>query len=250
MGHSVSLEIGSLSMMLSFPMPDQDSSPVRTYERRRARMVEALRERGITDARVLAAMGRVLRHRFVEPALRHRAYNDEALPIGLKQTISQPFTVAYQTSLLGVRPGDRVLEVGTGSGYQAAVLCEMGVRVFSVERHGQLLRRTQRLLRDLGYRVTTKQGDGTFGWPAFAPYDAIVVTAGAAAPPDALLEQLRLPGEEGKEKKGGRLIIPIGDARGQQMRRLTRMGADQFEREDLHSFRFVPLIGEGGGGMV
>ena len=213
-------------------------------------MIETLRKRGVSDARVLGAMGRVLRHRFVEPALHHRAYNDEALPIGLKQTISQPFTVAYQTSLLGVRPGDRVLEVGTGSGYQAAVLCEMRARVFSIERHGPLLRRTQRLLRDLGYRVTAKQGDGTFGWPAFAPYDAIVVTAGAAAPPDALLEQLCLPGEKEKEKKGGRLIIPIGDAQGQKMRRITRTGEDQFEHEDLHSFRFVPLIGEGGGGLA
>lgn len=226
-------------------MPD-DRPLKQTYERRRARLIEALRERGIMDERVLEALHAVPRHRFVEPALRQRAYADEALPIGLKQTISQPFTVAYQTSLLGVRRGDRVLEIGTGSGYQAAVLCELGARVFSVERHERLLRRTKKLLGALGYRVVTKAGDGTFGWPAFAPFDGIVVTAGASEVPDALLEQLRAPDDD---HAGGCLIVPVGDAEGQQMRRITRTGTHDFEREDLHTFRFVPLVGEGGGGM-
>ncbi len=230
-------------------MPDDQESAreARTYARRRRRMVDALEKRGITNARVLDAFGRVPRHRFVDHALRPRAYKDEALPIGLKQTISQPFTVAYQTSLLDPQPGARVLEIGTGSGYQAAILREMGVRVFSVERHGPLLRRTSQLLERLGYRVVAREGDGTFGWPAFAPYDGIVVTAGAAEVPTALLEQLRLPGEG--ERAGGRLVIPLGDAEGQTMTRLTRLGPDAFEEEAHHSFRFVPLIGEGGGAM-
>jgi protein-L-isoaspartate(D-aspartate) O-methyltransferase len=183
----------------------------------------------------------------VEPALRSRAYEDEALPIGLRQTISQPFTVAYQTMMLALRPGDRVLEVGTGSGYQAAVLCEMGARVFSLERHKQLLDRTKQILEDLSYRVVTRHGDGTLGWPTFAPYDGIVVTAGASEVPQPLLEQLRIPDDQ---YPGGRLVIPIGDASGQVMNRITRVGPHDYEREETHGFRFVPLIGEGGGGMM
>lgn len=203
--------------------------------------METLRERGIHDERVLSAIGAVPRHELVDPALRDRAYADEALPIGMNQTISQPFTVAYQTSLLDLHPNDRVLEVGTGSGYQAAVLCEMDARVFSVERHARLLERAKGILDDLGYRVTTRQGDGSKGWPAFAPYDAIVVTAAASAVPDALIEQLRPPGES---NRGGRLVIPVGDADGQRMLRIRRTGpsADDVEREAFDTFRFVPLV--------
>ena len=213
----------------------------RRYQRQRAELVEELRERGITHEGVLEAIGRVPRHRFVEMALRSRAYRDEALPIGLKQTISQPFTVAYQTMLLDPRPDERILEIGTGSGYQAAVLCEMGARVFSIERHRPLLERTQAILEALGYRVVTRHGDGSLGWPVFAPYNGIVVTAGALDLPRALLEQLRLP-EDGRP--GGRLIIPVGDREGQTMNRITRLGPDDFEREETHTFRFVPLVSE------
>ena len=215
----------------------------RTYDRQRNALVTLLREKGITDEQVLAAIGAVPRHEFVEAALRHRAYKDEALPIGLKQTISQPFTVAYQTALLGVRSGDKVLEVGTGSGYQAAVLCELGVRVFSIERHEALLQRTRDILDRLGYRVLTRAGDGTLGWSAPAPYDGIVVTAGGTAVPDALLDQLRVP----DGGPGGRLIIPVGDAKKQTMLRITRTGPDTFEREEFLDFRFVPLVAEDGG---
>jgi protein-L-isoaspartate(D-aspartate) O-methyltransferase len=218
----------------------------RKYRRQRARLVTALRERGIESERVLAAIGQVPRHEFVEPALRARAYADEALPIGQRQTISQPFTVAYQTSLLDPAPNDRVLEVGTGSGYQAAVLCEMDARVFSVERHKSLLERTKKLLDRLGYRVVTKHGDGTNGWVAFAPYDGIIVTAGAADVPDPLLQQLREPSDD---KDGGRLVIPVGGRGGQQMLRITRNGPDRYRREDFHSFRFVPLVSEEDAGM-
>jgi protein-L-isoaspartate(D-aspartate) O-methyltransferase len=211
----------------------------RTYDRQRARLVEVLREKGIEDERVLDAIGKVPRHAFVEAALQQRAYEDEALPIGLKQTISQPFTVAYQSALLDVRAGEKVLEVGTGSGYQAAVLCELGARVFSIERHEPLLRRTEALLERLGYRVRTRCGDGTLGWPGVAPFDAIVVTAGGREVPQDLLDQLR-PATRGR--RGGRLVIPVGSARKQTMLRITRTGPETFEREAFHDFRFVPLI--------
>lgn len=218
----------------------------RKYQRQRKKLVAHLRDRGITDERVLDAFMAVPRHLFVDVALRGRAYEDEALPIGMKQTISQPFTVAYQTSLLRIAEGDRILEVGTGSGYQSAILCEMGARVFSIERHKALLDRTDKILENLGYRVLTTCGDGTYGWPSFAPYDGIVVTAGAREVPTTLLEQLRQPEDD---KRGGRLVIPVGDASGQHMYRITRADEKAYEREEFHSFRFVPLIGEGGGGM-
>lgn len=216
----------------------------RKYHRQRQRLVDALHERGIEDERVLDAIAKVPRHVFVEPALRNRAYRDEALPIGKRQTISQPFTVAYQTMLLDVHPDDRVLEVGTGSGYQAAVLCEMGARVFTIERHRPLLQRATELLEDLGYRVVSRAGDGSLGWPSFAPYDGIVVTAGAAEVPHPLMEQLRVPSEK---HDGGRLVVPVGKSSGQVMRRVHRTGEDAFEHEDHHRFRFVPLVGAAGG---
>lgn len=221
-------------------MPDD-----RKYQRQRRSLVDHLRTNGISDERVLSAISAVPRHRFVEAALRARAYEDEALPIGMNQTISQPFTVAYQTMLLDPQEGDRILEIGTGSGYQAAVLSEMGARVFSIERHRALLDRTRGILKSLNYRVVLKHGDGTLGWPAFAPYDGIVVTAGASDVPDSLLKQLRIEGEDGKA--AGRLIIPIGDASGQKMNRFRRVGESEYEREESHVFRFVPLVGKEGG---
>ena len=214
------------------------------YRHQRAELVDELRRKGITDERVLAAVAAVPRHLFLDPALRGRAYRDEALPIGLRQTISQPFTVAYQTMLLAPQPGERILEVGTGSGYQAAILCELGGRVFSIERLRPLLDRTRRLLDRIGYRVTYRHGDGTLGWPAFAPYDGIVVTAGAGDVPEALLDQLRVPDER---HAGGRLVIPVGGPEGQTMLRITRVGEEAYEREATNGFRFVPLIGEQGG---
>lgn len=226
---------------MSSPPPNDTNE--RRYRQRREQLVETLRSRGIHNERVLAAIGAVPRHAFVDPALRDRAYADEALPIGLNQTISQPFTVAYQTSLLEVQPNDRILEVGTGSGYQAAVLCELDARVFSVERHEDLLARAQSLFDELGYDVRTRHGDGTKGWVAFAPYDGIVVTAAASETPDSLLRQLREPSES-SGRPGGRLVIPIGGSGGQTMTRITRTGTGphDYEREEFHSFRFVPLV--------
>ena len=211
----------------------------RLYQRQRADLVDELRLKGIRDERVLAAIGRVPRHLFVEPALRNRSYRDEALPIGLKQTISQPFTVAYQTMMLAPQPGERILEVGTGSGYQAAVLYEMGARVFSIERHRPLLNRSCRILEELGYRIVTRHGDGTQGWAACAPFDGIIVTAAASEVPKALLEQLRRPADN---RPGGRLVIPVGDGRGQTMTHITCIGPNAFDYQETHTFRFVPLV--------
>lgn len=214
----------------------------RRFARMRRRLLEDLREKGITDERVLAAIEAVPRHLFVEQAFQQRAYEDEALPIGLQQTISQPFTVAYQTMMLNPQRREQILEIGTGSGYQAAILYKMGARVFTIERHEALHDRAKKILQDLKYRVTTKLGDGTLGWPTFAPYDKILVTAGARGVPEPILKQLREP--EG-DKQGGCLVIPVGDDDGQTMYRITRTGPDSYNYEETSSFRFVPLIGEG-----
>lgn len=232
------------------PRPDPGAEPVAIYDRRRAALVAELRERGIDDARVLAAIGRVERHRFIpDTALHGRAYRDEALPIGLGQTISQPFTVAYQTTLLDVRPGDRILEVGTGSGYQAAVLGLLGAHVWTIERHAGLAERTSPLLAGLGLPIHTRVGDGTLGWEDAAPFDGIVVTAGGVEIPPALLRQLRVPeiGPDGSVvRRGGVLVIPIGGAGGQTMQRLTRTSPHSVQMEEVGQFRFVPLIADSG----
>lgn len=203
----------------------------------REQLVKTIEEKGISDPNVLEAVRNVQRHAFVESALAHQAYQDIALPIGNKQTISQPYTVAYQTQLLKVQAGDRVLEIGTGSGYQAAVLCEMGVKVFSIERHRELHRLAKQILHQLGYRPRMKVGDGTLGWPAHAPYQGIVVTAAGPEIPPPLKEQLAI---------GGRLVIPIGDKKNQDMVVVHRESEDNYSSTRLDGFRFVPLIGKEG----
>ena len=200
-------------------------------------MVDELHDKGIRDPHILMAIGTVPRHLFVDTALQNRAYEDTALPIPKRQTISQPFTVARQTELLQPQEGDKVLEVGTGSGYQAALLCQMGVLVYSVERHQELYERARELLQQLGYKPMLKCGDGTVGWSAYAPYDGIVVTAGAPVVPENLAHQLAI---------GGRLIIPVGDSEKQLMLRLTRVSEDEYEEERFSHFKFVPLIGKKG----
>lgn len=207
------------------------------FRQRRKRLVDTLRGKGIEDERILEAFSIVPRHQFIDTALEDKAYKDTALPIGKEQTISQPYTVARQTELLEVMPGERVLEIGTGSGYQAAILCELGAKVYSVERHRELYERARGILRELGYHVNLKLGDGTLGWSAYAPYDAIVVTAGAPVIPDDLVDQLNV---------NGRLVVPVGDTERQMMVRIIKIREGEYEREEFRDFKFVPLIGKKG----
>lgn len=205
----------------------------------RQRMVERqIRARGVSDPGVLAAMGRVPRERFVPEALRHQAYDDSPLPIGHDQTISQPYIVAFMAEALMLEAGDRVLEVGAGSGYAAAVLAEMGAAVFTIERHAALAERAAKDLLDLGYDgISVRHGDGSLGWPEAAPFDAILVSAGAPVVPASLQQQLAI---------GGRLVIPVGPAGRQRLLRVRRLTAADFEEADLAMVSFVPLIGAEG----
>lgn len=207
------------------------------FSRRRAQLVKKIEEKGIKDQNVLQAVNSVPRHIFVDTAFENRAYEDSALPIGNDQTISQPYTVAVQTELLEVKKGDKILEIGTGSGYQAAILLHMGAEVHSVERHEKLYLNAKEILQELGYRPHLKLGDGSLGWSAYAPYDGIVVTAGAPVVPEDLKQQLEI---------GGKLVVPVGDQKTQVMIRITRTGEDEFKEERLSHFKFVPLIGEKG----
>jgi protein-L-isoaspartate(D-aspartate) O-methyltransferase len=208
------------------------------YRLARERMVKnQLIPRGIADENVLQAMGKIQRHLFVEEALVGEAYNDHPLPIGNKQTISQPYIVALMTEALELTGKEKVLEIGTGSGYQTAILAELSDRVYTVERIEPLLEKSKSLLQSLGYtNIYFKAYDGTLGWEDFAPFDAIMVTAGAPKAPDPLLKQLA---------DGGRLIIPIGNKYSQDLIKVTR-AKDRFVERNLGGCRFVDLIGEHG----
>lgn len=205
---------------------------------RRRQMVERqLVPRGIGDPRVLESMGRIPRHRFVEEALQAKAYSDNALPIGSKQTISQPYIVALMTELLKVGSDDKVLEVGTGSGYQTAVLASLAPEVFSIERLRALSSRARTTLRDLGFEnIRLRVGDGTAGWPEMAPFTRILVAAGAPAVPAPLLAQL---------EPRGRMVIPVGDERQQVMKVIAR-GPAGWREEEYDPCVFVKLIGRDG----
>jgi protein-L-isoaspartate(D-aspartate) O-methyltransferase len=208
------------------------------FPKARLKMVEEqIILRGIKDPRVIAAMKKVPRHLFVEEALQSQAYNDYPLPIGEKQTISQPYMVALMTEALQLKGKDKVLEIGAGSGYQTAILAEMAEKVFSIERIRSLAIKARQLLYELGYyNAEIKIFDGTFGWPEEAPFDAIIVTAGAPEIPQPLLDQLAI---------GGRLVIPIGDAYVQDLIRMTKT-EEGVKKEDLGGCRFVKLIGRYG----
>ncbi len=199
-------------------------------------MISLLETRGITDPNVLAAMTQVERHLFVEQPFVNRAYEDSALPIGHEQTISQPYTVAFMTQALACKPGKKILEVGTGSGYQAVVLATMGCRVFTIERHLGLLTAARKMFDKMNLRIASKGGDGTIGWSEFAPFDGIIVTAGAPDVPESLTEQLA---------DGGRLVIPVGDREVQKVLVMRRSG-DAFQTEETVGFKFVPLVGKNG----
>lgn len=204
-----------------------------TSQRVRDRLVERLREAGIRDESVLNAVRTVPRHLFIDEALALRAYEDTALPIGHGQTISQPWVVARMTeAVLEVAP-KKVLEVGTGSGYQGAILAALGLEVYTVERIGDLLRQARKRFRQLGMNVRSKHDDGRIGWPEYAPFDAIVVTAAAPALVDALVEQLAV---------GGRLVAPVGGAGSQSLVQLTRREDGAIEQQVLAPVTFVPLL--------
>jgi protein-L-isoaspartate(D-aspartate) O-methyltransferase len=201
----------------------------------RKKLVALLRERGISDEGVLTAIGKVPRHFFFDETFWNQAYKDIAFPIGDGQTISQPYTVAYQTELLHIQKGDKVLEIGTGSGYQTCVLLELGAKVFTIERQENLFRRTIQVLPKMGYHPQFFLGDGSMGIAEQAPYDKIIVTAGAPLVPEILLKQLKV---------GGILVIPVGDANEQKMVTVLRVSETDFEKIVLDTFRFVPLLGD------
>jgi protein-L-isoaspartate(D-aspartate) O-methyltransferase len=215
-------------------MPVEDSY---RHKGMRRRLVGKVKEKGITDERVLAAIGSVPRHAFLDNAFLEHAYQDKAFQIGEGQTISQPYTVAFQSQLLEVKEGHKILEIGTGSGYQCCVLLEMGAQVYSIEYNWLLHRRAIKMLQTLGYRAQLFHGDGTRGLPSFAPYDGIIVTAGAPVVPLSLLEQL---------KPEGRLVIPVGDKRSQKMMQIIKAKNGKLIRNAYDHFSFVPLLGEHG----
>ncbi|MCY7409214.1 MAG: protein-L-isoaspartate(D-aspartate) O-methyltransferase [Chitinophagales bacterium] len=212
-----------------------DQQDTSRHQGLRKRLVESIHRKGITDENVLQAMLKVPRHLFAfDSALIERAYDDTAFPIGEGQTISQPFTVATQSQMLEVKKGEKILEIGTGSGYQAAVLNEMGARVFTIERVKLLFQKTKPLLEKLGYTsIKCFYGDGFDGLPTFAPFDKILVTAAAPFIPEKLLEQL---------KQSGMLVIPVGEGDLQVMKRFTKISASEIKEEAFDAFRFVPML--------
>jgi protein-L-isoaspartate(D-aspartate) O-methyltransferase len=206
------------------------------YQGMRKKLVDSLKEREnprITDQRVLAAIGKIPRHLFMESSFVKFAYKDQAFPIGAGQTISQPFTVALQSQLLQVEPHAKILEVGTGSGYQAAVLLELGAQVFTIERQRELYIKVQQLLPSLGYHPRFFYGDGYKGLPTYGPFDGIIVTAGAPYIPEDLKLQLKI---------GGRLVIPVDHGDHQKMILVVRIDENTFEQYDHGDFAFVPLL--------
>jgi protein-L-isoaspartate(D-aspartate) O-methyltransferase len=226
--------LGLLVLLMCHSAPAQ-SDP---YEARRHQMVtQDIQGRGIKDARVLEAMRKVPRHLFVKESLRPQAYNDHPLSIGEGQTISQPYVVALMTEAIALQGGERVLEVGTGSGYQAAVLAEIAKEVYTIEIRPELYVKAGETLQKLGYKnIHLKQGDGYLGWPEYAPFDAVIVTASPNRVPPPLLTQL---------KEGGRLIIPLGSSRFDQNLTLFTKRGGKLEVKELGGVAFVPLVGEG-----
>lgn len=197
-------------------------------------MIQILRDKGITDSHVLDAINKVPRHQFLDKAFLEYAYQDRAFAIGRGQTISAPFTVAYQTQLLNLQPGMKVLEIGTGSGYQAAVLAECGVKVYTIERIVALHEKSKDFLKRRGYRnIQFFKGDGFEGLPSFAPYDRILITAAAPEIPATLLSQLGI---------GGIMVIPLGEGEVQKMQRITKVSDQEFHTEILEDFSFVPML--------
>lgn len=204
----------------------------------RNKLAEILSKKGITDTKVLDAIGKIPRHLFIaDTALHQFAYEDKPFPIGSGQTISQPYTVAFQSQTLEIKPRDKVLEIGTGSGYQTAVLLELGAKVFSIERQKALFDRTKEFLPKLGYNAKLFYGDGYLGLPTYAPFNKIIVTAGAPYVPEDLLKQLAV---------GGIMVIPVDNEDHQIMKKIVKIDDNNFKTTDLGAFRFVPLLKEKG----
>jgi protein-L-isoaspartate(D-aspartate) O-methyltransferase len=203
----------------------------------RRTLVKQLREKGIYDERVLAAIETVPRHFFFEKAFLEQAYQDKAFPIGEGQTISQPYTVAFQTELLELKSTDKVLEIGTGSGYQCCVLLQITPNVFTIEYNRPLYEKAVKFFKTYGLKPKTFCGDGSEGLPQHAPYNKIIVTAGAPAVPKSLVRQLAV---------GGILVIPVGNEQSQKMVRITRVNENEFTKEEFSDFKFVPLLGKSG----
>lgn len=201
----------------------------------RKKLVEILKEKGIDDNRVLQAISKVPRHYFFDETFWNQAYKDIAFPIGEGQTISQPYTVAYQTQLLHITSGEKVLEIGTGSGYQTCILHELGAIVYTIERQEKLYERAKTFLSRMGYDCKHFLGDGSKGIPKYAPYDKIIVTAGAPLVPEVLLKQLKI---------GGLIVIPVGNEHSQKMVTVLRVSENDYEKIELDTFRFVPLVGD------
>jgi len=203
------------------------------HQGKRQQLVKTVKKKGITDEKVLDAIGKIPRHLFMDSSFEDHAYQDKAFPIAADQTISQPYTVAFQTELLEIKKGDKVLEIGTGSGYQTAVLCELGAKVYTIERQRELYKKTKTFLSKIGYRPKHLSfGDGYKGLPEYAPYEKIIVTAGAPEVPKDLLSQLKV---------GGRLVIPVG-TKVQTMTLFIRKSAKEFDKKEYGAFRFVPLL--------
>jgi len=203
------------------------------HKGKRQQLAAIVEAKGVKDKKVLAAINKIPRHLFMDSSFEDHAYQDKAFPIAADQTISQPYTVAFQTELLEIKKGDTVLEIGTGSGYQTAVLCELGAKVYSIERQRELYKKTKVFLSQIGYRPKYLSfGDGYKGLKEYAPYDKIIVTAGAPFVPNPLLAQLKV---------GGRLVIPVGE-NVQVMTLFIRKSNKEFEKKEFGDFRFVPLL--------
>ncbi|MCB0804114.1 MAG: protein-L-isoaspartate(D-aspartate) O-methyltransferase [Flavobacteriales bacterium] len=199
----------------------------------RKKLVDLLREKGITDERVLNAINAIPRHLFMDNAFVNFAYKDQAFPIGADQTISQPYTVAFQSQLLEIKQKEKVLEIGTGSGYQCCVLLELGAKVFSIERHRSLHQKSKVQLNNLGYFPKLFFGDGYKGLPAYAPFDKIIITAAAPYVPEELKKQLKI---------GGYIVIPLGEGEQQEMLRMKKIAENEFVTEQFGNFSFVPML--------